>query len=49
MLQFVLTDLTLQLGRSALHHASDAGETECVEVLLKYGAQVDFPVRCVVM
>ena len=46
---FMLTGLTLQDGRSALWRASSAGETECVEVLLKYGAQVDLPVRCDVM
>ena len=46
---FILTDLTLQYGQSALWYASKAGETECVEVLLKYGAQVDLPVRCDVM
>jgi hypothetical protein len=46
---FVLTGLTLQRGQSALWLASDAGETECVKVLLKYGAQVDLPVRCDVM
>jgi ankyrin repeat protein len=39
----------LQYGLSALHCASYAGETECVKVLLKYGAQVDLPVRCDVM
>ena len=39
-------DAAPQYGQSALHHASSAGETECVEVLLKYGAQVDLPVRC---
>jgi ankyrin repeat protein len=46
---FILTGLTLQSGRSALWWASSAGETECVKVLLKYGAQVDLPVRCDVM
>ena len=39
----------LQHSQSALHRASYAGKTECVEVLLKYGAQVDLPVRCDVM
>ena len=39
----------MQSGRSALHWASSAGETECVKVLLKYGAQVDLPVRCGIM
>ena len=43
------SDLTLQIGRSALWYASNAGRTECVKVLLKYGAQVDLPVRCDVM
>jgi ankyrin repeat protein len=46
---FILTDLTLQLSQSALWWASITGETECVKVLLKYGAQVDLPVRCDVM
>ena len=41
-----LIGLTLQYGRSALWYVSDAGETECIKVLLKYGAQVDLPVRC---
>ena len=40
------TNLALQGGRSALWGASFAGETECVKVLMKYGAQVDLPVRC---
>ena len=44
----------LQDGESALYHASDYGyrkkysdtsKRECVEMLLKYGAQVDLPVR----
>ena len=43
---FILTGLTLQIGQSALWWASYAGRTECVKVLLKYGAQVDLPVRC---
>jgi hypothetical protein len=42
---FILTGLTLQRGQSALYCASSAGETECVKVLLKYGAQMDLPVR----
>ena len=46
---FILTDLTLQRGQSALWWSSYAGRTECVKVLLKYGAQVDLPVRCDVM
>ena len=37
--------LILQYAQSTLWRASSAGETECVEVLLKYGAQVDLPVR----
>ena len=41
----MLTGLALQLGQSALWCASSAGETECVKLLLKYGAQVDLPVR----
>ena len=41
----VLTDLALQNGQSALWCASTGGETECVKVLVKYGAQVDLPVR----
>ena len=36
-----------KFGQSALWWASFVGETECVEVLVKYGAQVDLPVRCV--
>ena len=36
----------LQDGRSALWWASNAGETECVMILLKHEAQVDLPVRC---
>jgi ankyrin repeat protein len=43
------TGLTLQRGQSALYRASFTGKTECVKVLLKYGAQVDLPVRCDVM
>ena len=43
---FMLTGLSLQSGQSALWYASAAGETECVKVLVKYGAQVDLPVRC---
>ena len=43
---FMLTGLALQRGESALWRASSAGETECVKLLLKYGAQVDLPVRC---
>ena len=43
---FILTGLTLQDGQSALWRASYTGRTECVKVLLKYGAQVDLPVRC---
>ena len=43
---FILTGLALQYGESALWVASEAGETECVKLLLKYGAQVDLPVRC---
>ena len=43
---FILTGLALQDGESALWCASSAGETECVKVLVKYGAQVDLPVRC---
>ena len=35
-----------KIGQSALWCASEAGESECVELLLKYGAQVDLPVRC---
>ena len=46
LMLFILTGLALQRGRSALWLASDAGETECVKLLLKYGAQVDLPVRC---
>ena len=38
--------LYMQYGRSALLCTSDAGETECVKVLVKYGAQVNLPVRC---
>ena len=33
-------------GETALFGACHGGETECVKVLLKYGAQVDLPVRC---
>ena len=44
-MHIVLTGLTLQYGQSALWWASDVGETECVKVLVKYGAQVDLPVR----
>ena len=36
----------LQKGRSALWYASEVGKTEFMKVLLKYGAQVDLPVRC---
>ena len=36
----------MQYGCSALWCASNAGNTECVKVLVKYGAQVDLPVRC---
>ena len=43
---FILTGLVLQHGRSALWVASDIGAMECVKLLLKYGAQVDLPVRC---
>ena len=43
---FILTGLALQYGESALVCVSSAGETECVKVLVKYGAQVDLPVRC---
>ena len=43
---FILTGLALQYGGSALWVASEAGETECVKLLLKHGAQVDLPVRC---
>ena len=39
------TNLALQGDESALWCASDAGETECVIVLVEYGAQVDLPVR----
>ena len=39
------TNLALQGGKSALWWASDAGETECMKVLVKYGAQVDLPAR----
>ena len=39
------TNLALQGGESPLLCASDTGETECVKVLVKYGAQVDLPVR----
>ena len=42
----------LQNGDSALYHASDyenkdsdTPKRECVEILLKHGAQVDLPVR----
>ena len=42
----ILTGLALQRGESALWVASEAGETECVKLLLKYGAKVDLPVRC---
>ena len=42
----------LQDGESAIYHASDyededsdTSKRECVEILLKYGAQVDLPVR----
>ena len=35
----------LQFGESVIWCASSAGETECVKVLVKYGAQVDLPVR----
>ena len=42
----MLFGLTLQFGQSALWWARSDGETECVKVLLKYGAQVDLPVRC---
>ena len=45
----LLKDVALQYGHSALHSASFDGRTECVKVLLKYGAQVDLPVRCDVM
>ena len=38
-------NLALQDGRSTLWCASDADKTECVKVLVKYGAQVDLPVR----
>ena len=40
-----LTVLALQFGQSALHYASIVGEIEYVKVLVKYGAQVDLPVR----
>ena len=40
-----MRDIALQYGQSALHCASFAGETECVKLLLKYGAQIDLPVR----
>ena len=43
---FILTGLALQYGESALWVVSEAGETECVKLLLKHGAQVDLPVRC---
>ena len=36
----------LQYGQSALHCASFSGKTECLKVLVEYGAQVDLPVRC---
>ena len=39
------TNLALQDGKSALWWTSDAGKTECVKVLVKYGAQVDLLVR----
>ena len=42
---FILTSLVLQYGESVLWVASDVGATECVKLLLKYGAQVDLPVR----
>ena len=41
-----LTGLALQYGESPLWCASSAGETECVKVLVKYGAQVLLSVRC---
>ena len=41
----VLIDLALQKGQSALWRASADGETECVKVLVKFGAQTDLPVR----
>ena len=44
-MHIVLTGLTLQYGQSALWWASNVGETECVKVLVEYGAQVDLPVR----
>ena len=44
-MRIVLTGLTLQYGQSALWWASDVGGTECVKVLVEYGAQVDLPVR----
>ena len=34
-----------KFGQSALWRSSATGRTECVEVLLKYGALVDSPVR----
>ena len=37
--------LYMQGGKSALWCASNAGNAECVKVLVKYGAQVDLPVR----
>ena len=43
---FILTALTIQAGRPTLWYASSGGKTECVKLLLKYGAQVDLPVRC---
>ena len=42
---FILTGHALQRGESALWIASNGGAMECVKLLLKYGAQVDLPVR----
>jgi ankyrin repeat protein len=42
-------DIALQYGQSALHCASFACKTECVKVLLKYGAQMNLLVRRDVM
>ena len=43
---FILIGFALQYGKSALWWASNAGEMECVKLLLYHGAQVDLPVRC---
>ena len=43
---FIPNALTIQAGQSVLWQTSFARETECVKLLLKYGAQVDLPVRC---